>query len=66
VWHVISSLQEVNLWTCAVGAAALAIMLLLGAFAPRVPSALVVLVLGVLSVSWFGLKQQIEDAMVES
>jgi sulfate permease, SulP family len=57
VWHVISSLKEVNLWTCAVGAAALAIMLLLGAFAPRVPSALVVLVLGVLSVSWFGLKQ---------
>ena len=56
VWHVITSLRELNLWTCAVGAAALAVMFLLGAFAPRVPSALVVLVLGVLSVSWFGLK----------
>jgi sulfate permease, SulP family len=33
------------------------VMFLLGALAPRVPSALVVLVLGVLSVSWFGLKQ---------
>ena len=56
VWHVITSLRELNLWTCAVGAAALAVMFLLGAFAPRVPSALVVLVFGVLSVSWFGLK----------
>ncbi len=57
VWHVITSLKEVNLWTCAVGAAALAILFLLGAVAPRLPSALVVLVLGVLSVSLFGLKQ---------
>jgi sulfate permease, SulP family len=56
VWHVATSLRELNLWTCAVGAATLAVMFLLGAFAPRVPSALVVLVLGVLSVSWFGLK----------
>jgi len=32
-------------------------MFLLGAFARRVPSALLALVLGVLSVSWFGLKQ---------
>lgn len=56
VWHVITSFRELNLWTCAVGAVALAVMFLLGAFAPRVPSALVVLLLGVLSVSWFGLK----------
>jgi len=54
-WHVITSLNEINLWTLAVGAAAIAIMFLLGAFAPRVPSALVVLVLGILSTSWFGL-----------
>jgi len=32
-------------------------MFLLSAFAPRVPSALVVLALGVLSVSWFDMKQ---------
>jgi sulfate permease, SulP family len=57
VWHVITSLKELSPWTCAVGAIAIAVMFLLGAFAPRVPSALVVLVLGVLSVSWLGLKQ---------
>ena len=57
VWHVITSLNELSPWTCAVGAIAIAVMFLLGAFAPRVPSALVVLVLGVLSVSWLGLKQ---------
>jgi sulfate permease, SulP family len=57
VWHVITSLKELSPWTCAVGAAAIAAMFLLGAFAPRIPSALVVLVLGVLSVSLFGLKQ---------
>jgi high affinity sulfate transporter 1 len=57
VWHVITSLKELSPWTCAVGAIAIAVMFLLGGVAPRVPSALVVLVLGVLSVSWFGLKQ---------
>jgi sulfate permease, SulP family len=57
VWHVIPSLKEANLWACAVGAIAIAVMFLLGAFAPRVPSALVVMVLCVLSVSWFGLQQ---------
>ncbi len=57
VWHVITSLKELSPWTCAVGATAIAVMFLLGAFVPRVPSALVVLVLGVLFVSWLGLKQ---------
>ena len=57
VWHVVTSLKEANLWACAVGAIAIAVMFFLGAFAPRVPSALLVLVFGVLSVSWFGLKQ---------
>jgi len=57
VWHVITSLKELSPWTCAVGAIAIAVMFLLDAVVPRVPSALVVLVLGVLSVSWFGLKQ---------
>src|SRR5262249_42823726 len=49
-WHLIASLKHVNPWTLSVGAVALAIMFLLGAAAPRVPSALVVLVLGTLSV----------------
>jgi sulfate permease, SulP family len=57
VWHLITSLKEANLWVCAVGATALVVMFLLGVVAPRVPSALVVLVLGVLSVSFFNLKQ---------
>ena len=57
VWHAITSIKEANPWTCVVGTTAIAVMFLLSAFARRVPSALVVLVLGVLSVSWFGLKQ---------
>src|SRR5215831_6151446 len=56
-WHVITSLKDVNPWTFAVGAAALAIIFVLGAVAPRVPSVLLVLVLGTLSVGLFGLKQ---------
>ncbi|HXY48661.1 MAG TPA: SulP family inorganic anion transporter [Terriglobales bacterium] len=54
-WHVITAVKEVNLWTLAVAASAVAVMLLLGALAPRVPSALVVLVLGTLAVPWLGL-----------
>ena len=42
VWHVIPSLKELSPWTCAVGAIAIAVMFLLGAVVPRVPSALVV------------------------
>ena len=56
-WHVISSLAEVNGWTVAVGMTALVIMFVLGKVAPRVPSALVVLVLGTLAVPWFGLHE---------
>jgi len=55
-WHVLTSLGDVNPWTLAVGVLALVIVFLLGALAPRVPSALVVLVLGILSASWFGLE----------
>jgi high affinity sulfate transporter 1 len=55
-WHVLTSLKELNAWTLTVALAALAIMILLGKFAPRIPSALVVLVLGTLSVPLFGLK----------
>ena len=58
VWHVVASLPQVNPWTFTVGATAIGIMFLLGAIAPRVPSALVVLVLGTLAVPWFGLAQR--------
>ena len=55
LWHVITSLANINPWTLGVEVAAIAIMLLLGALVPRVPSALVVLVFGILSTTWFGL-----------
>jgi len=58
LWHILSSLREMNPWTVVVGAVALAIMIVLGTVAPRVPSALVVLVVGILSVPWFGLQQR--------
>jgi SulP family sulfate permease len=57
-WNVVTSLSQVNPWTLAVGATSIGIMFLLGAIAPRVPSALVVLVLGTLAVPWFGLAQR--------
>jgi MFS superfamily sulfate permease-like transporter len=53
-----NSLGHVNLWTLAVGAGATVLLFLLGALVPRLPSALVVLVLGILSVSWFGLEHR--------
>jgi high affinity sulfate transporter 1 len=56
LWHVITSLATINSWTLGVGVAAISIMFLLGALLPRVPSALVVLVLGILSTTWFGLE----------
>jgi len=56
LWHVITSLANINPWTLGVGVAAIAIMLLLGALVPRVPSALVVLVFGILCTTWFGLE----------
>lgn len=57
-WHILSSLRELSPWTFGVGVVALVIMFLLGALAPRVPSALVALVLGILSVPWFGLHER--------
>ena len=54
-WHVIVSLPQSNPWTVIVGAVALAVVFLLGALAPRIPSALVVFVLGILAVRFLGL-----------
>lgn len=55
-WHVLVSLKEVNFYTLIVGATAIVIMFILAAVAPRLPSALVVLVLGIISASVFGLE----------
>jgi high affinity sulfate transporter 1 len=57
IWQMIISLPHANPWTVAVGVGALAIVFLLGAWLPRIPSALVVLVLGILAVRQFGLQQ---------
>jgi high affinity sulfate transporter 1 len=56
-WQALVALPHTNLWTLAVGAGALALIFLLGAFLPRIPSALVVFVLGILAVQQFGLEQ---------
>ena len=56
-WQMIVSLPRSNLWTVAVGASALTVIFLLGAWAPRIPSALVVLVLGIVAVRNFGLQE---------
>ena len=57
MWHVVTSLHEINGWELVIAASALAIMYLLGSVAPRVPSALVVLVLGTAAVTCFNLSQ---------
>ena len=62
-WHVLASIADVNPWTLGVGAGALLIMFSLGALAPRVPSVLVVLVLGILSFSWLDLERHSVEAV---
>jgi len=56
--HILASLGETNPWTLAVGLIALAGTFLLAKYLPRVPSALVVLVLGILAVAYFGLEHR--------
>jgi high affinity sulfate transporter 1 len=55
VWHILTSLGETHLWTLAVGIVTLAITFLMGSYLPRIPSALVVLVLGILTAGQFQL-----------
>jgi sulfate permease, SulP family len=55
VHHLLTSLGETHLWTLLVGAVALAITFLMGAYLPRIPSALVVLVLGIWAAGYFQL-----------
>src|SRR5512144_2907689 len=54
-WHLITSLDETNGWTFAVGAASLVAVLVLRKVAPRLPAPLVVVVLGIVVVAVFGL-----------
>ena len=54
-WHVIVSLPQSHPWTILVGAVALAVVFLLGTWAPRIPGALVIFVLGIMGVRYLGL-----------
>lgn len=56
-WQLIVSLPRSNPWTIAVGACALAVIFLLGALAPPIPSAPVVFLLGILAVHYLGLHE---------
>jgi SulP family sulfate permease len=56
LWHLIVSLGQTNLWTLAVGAGSLVLMVLLKRYVPRVPAGLVALVLGILAVTLFDLE----------
>jgi MFS superfamily sulfate permease-like transporter len=55
LWHPLTSQNQIHLLTAAVGAIALAITFGLGSIVPRVPSALVVFVGGILSSRLLGL-----------
>ena len=57
-WHLLTSVDRINAWTLAVGLCALATTFLLARFVPRVPSALVVLVFGILAVTLLGLERR--------
>jgi high affinity sulfate transporter 1 len=56
-WQLVTSLGRTNPWTLGVGAAALLITFGLGAVAPRIPSALVVFVGGILATRLLALDQ---------
>jgi len=56
--HILTELKHTNSWTLAVGLCALAGTFLISKYLPRIPSALVVLVLGILAVGYFGLDRR--------
>ncbi|MBI4894109.1 MAG: sulfate permease [Acidobacteria bacterium] len=57
LWNLLTSLTHFNPWTLAVGVSALVITFGLGAVAPRVPSALVVFIGGIVASKYLGLEQ---------
>jgi high affinity sulfate transporter 1 len=54
-WHLLTHLQQGNWATCAVGLGALALLFGLERVAPRVPAALLVMILGIAAASFCGL-----------
>jgi sulfate permease, SulP family len=63
-WHIVTNLGDANWYAFAVGAGAIALLFLLHRFAPRVPGALVALVLGILAVTIFDLATNHSVAIV--
>jgi SulP family sulfate permease len=55
LWHVVTQLGKMNWYTFAIGAGAFFLLFVLHKWAPRVPGALVVLVLGIIAVTAFDL-----------
>ena len=55
LWHIVTELGDANWTTFALGAGAIVLLFLLHRFAPRIPGALVALVLGILAVTIFDL-----------
>ena len=54
--HLVRHVDEISWWSLGVGVVAFAVVLGIDRYWPRVPSALVVVVLGILAVTFFGLK----------
>ncbi len=54
-WHLLTHLQQANWATCAVGLGALGLLFGLERVAPRVPAALLVMILGIAAASFCGL-----------
>jgi high affinity sulfate transporter 1 len=58
LWHLIENLGDTQGWTLLVGATSLALVLGLKRFAPRVPSSLVAVAVGIAAVPLFGLEDK--------
>jgi high affinity sulfate transporter 1 len=54
-WHLVRHVAEANIWTLAVGAAALAVLIAVDRWLPRIPGALVVLIAGIAASRTLGL-----------
>ncbi len=56
--HIINNLNSINWWTFTVGTTSLLILFLLEKFVSRIPAAIIVLVYGILLVTFFGLENR--------
>lgn len=57
-WEVLANLGTSNGWTLLIGASSLVLLFVLGKFIPRIPAALIALVLGILIVALLGLDEK--------